>query len=80
MIRAIAQILNIYTFLIFIRAILSWFPIDRRNTLVHILIGLTEPILMPLRRIIPLIAGIDITPMVAIVVLQVLSQYLYNFA
>ncbi|MDY6906830.1 MAG: YggT family protein [Chloroflexota bacterium] len=56
-------------FLIFVRAILSWFPISPRNPLVSILDVITEPILAPLRRIIPRIGMVDITPMVAIIIL-----------
>ena len=56
------------------RAILSWFPIDPRSPLVTVLNEITEPILAPLRRIVPRIGMIDITPMVAIFVLYVIQQ------
>ncbi len=65
---------TILTFAIIIRALLSWFPIDRRNPLVQILDQITEPILAPLRRIIPTIGMIDITPLVAIILLQLLQM------
>ena len=58
---------------IFLRAIMSWFPIDPSNPLVQILIQLTEPILAPIRRVMPRIGMIDLTPMAAIILLQVLS-------
>jgi YggT family protein len=59
------------------RALLSWFPIRPGNPfypLAAILHQITEPILAPLRRVIPMIGMIDITPIVALVLLQVLSQ------
>ena len=56
------------------RAIISWFSLDPRNPLVEVLDQITEPILSPLRRIVPRIGMIDITPLVAIILLQVLSQ------
>jgi len=56
------------------RAILSWFPIDPRSPLVTVLNAITEPILARLRRIVPRIGMIDITPMVAIFVLYVIQQ------
>ncbi len=59
---------------IFLRAIMSWFPIDPSNPLAQILIQLTEPILAPIRRIMPRIGMIDLTPMAAIILLQVLSS------
>jgi YggT family protein len=64
------------TALIFFRAILSWFPIDPHNPLVTFLYEVTEPILAPLRNIIPRIGMIDITPLVAIILIQVIGQAL----
>ena len=59
---------------IFLRAILSWFALDPRNPLVQVLDQVTEPILAPLRRVIPRVGMIDITPLVAIILLQFLAQ------
>ena len=59
---------------IFLRAIVSWFAIDPRNPLIQVLDQITEPILSPLRRVVPRIGMIDITPLVAILLLQVLAQ------
>ncbi|MBI2866265.1 MAG: YggT family protein [Chloroflexi bacterium] len=59
---------------IFVRAILSWFRLPPENPLVVILYQITEPILAPLRRVIhPLGGMIDITPIVAILILQAVS-------
>ena len=60
---------RILTFAIFIRAILSWFVISRYNLLIILLDDITEPILSPLRRIIPRLGMFDITPLVAIGIL-----------
>ncbi|MBI4299707.1 MAG: YggT family protein [Chloroflexi bacterium] len=65
---------QVLTFAIFIRAILSWFPIDTNNPLANILFQVTEPVLAPMRRIVPRIGMIDITPMVAIIVLQIVGN------
>jgi len=54
------------------RALLSWFPVRPGNpfyALAVILHQITEPILAPLRRIIPMIGMIDISPMVAMFLL-----------
>jgi len=59
---------------IFVRAILSWFIHDPRNPLVELLDQITEPILSPLRRVVPRLGMIDITPLVAIILLQFLAQ------
>jgi YggT family protein len=47
---------------------------DPRNPLIEVLDQITEPILAPLRRIVPRLGMIDITPLVAIILLQVLAQ------
>ncbi|UCH87811.1 MAG: YggT family protein [Dehalococcoidia bacterium] len=66
----------VLTALIFFRAILSWFPIDPRNPLVTLLYEVTEPILAPMRNVIPRIGMIDISPLVAIILIQIIGQLL----
>ena len=68
-------VLTLLLFAIFARAILSWFPIDRDGPIVKALESITDPILEPLRRVVPTIGAIDITPMVAILLLAVLSSF-----
>lgn len=72
-IRFLARILNI---LILIRVFMSWLPIDRESRFVQILLEITEPILGPLRRVIPSVAGMDLSPMVALILIQVSEQVL----
>ncbi|MBI3978752.1 MAG: YggT family protein [Chloroflexi bacterium] len=64
---------QILTFAIFIRALLSWFPLRPENPLVIIMHQITEPVLQPLRRVVPMIGMIDITPLVAILLLQLIG-------
>jgi YggT family protein len=68
----IALLLQLLAIAIIIRALLSWVSPDPRNPIVQALDAITEPILQPLRQIVPRIGMIDITPMVAIIVLYVL--------
>ena len=58
---------------IFLRAILSWFSPGPNNILTSILYQVTEPLLSPLRRIIPRVGVMDLSPLVAIVVLQLIA-------
>ena len=62
-------LLTIIWFAIFARAIISWFPIDQNGPVVRALDAITEPILEPLRRVVPRVGMIDITPMVAILLI-----------
>lgn len=68
--------INVLIFAIFARSLISWFPIDREGFVVQTLDALTEPILVPLRRVIPLIGMIDLTPMIAIFILLAISRAL----
>lgn len=71
-IRIIAELL---TLAIFIRAILSWVS-QRPNSITIILDKIVEPILSPLRRIMPRTGMFDFTPLVAIILLQVIVRLL----
>ena len=70
-IRILCEVLTIA---IFARAIISWFPVNPGNRLVALLYQITEPILNPLRRIIPRMGMMDITPIIAIILLQVIAR------
>lgn len=63
---------RILAFVIIVRALLSWFPVGRVILLVVILNSVSNPILRPLRKIIPRLGMFDITPMVAIVILYII--------
>jgi len=61
---------------ILLRVLFSWINPDPSNALVRFIYQITEPILAPLRRYIPPVAGMDITPMVAIMILELLRRLL----
>ena len=80
----IYYVCQVFTFAVFCNAILSWIVmISPRNrflaTLYLVFRQITAPILAPLRRIIPLIGMVDITPIIAIVILQIIGQVLYSY-
>ena len=70
---AISVIFTLLIIAIFIRAILSWFSIDPRSPLIQALDAITEPILEPIRRFMPRL-GIDLSPLIAIIVLEVVQS------
>ena len=76
----IILLLQLLWFAIFARAIVSWFPIDRSGPIVRALESITDPILEPLRRVVPRIGMIDITPMVAIILILLLTRVLQEGA
>jgi YggT family protein len=78
-VRIVVVLCDVMAILIVIRALLSWFPVDRNNVLVGFLETVTDPILVPLRRIIPRLDMIDLTPMVAILLLMLISWLLQAY-
>jgi YggT family protein len=67
--------LNAWMILIFIRALLSWFPVSPYSTIVRFLIVVTDPILTPIRRVLPMMT-IDFSPFIAIVALWLANAYI----
>lgn len=74
----LATLINLLAIAILIRALLSWVRPDPSNPIVQALDAITEPILQPLRQIMPRMGMIDITPMVAMIVLFIIANLLRN--
>lgn len=68
--------LSIYMWIIIIRAILSWVNPDPYNPIVQFLHNITEPVLGPIRRRLPYMGGIDISPLVVLLVIIFLQSFL----
>ena len=80
LILAIAQIVNYvlwaYMWVFIIRAVLSWVSPDPYNPIVRTIYALTEPVLSPLRRKLPLYAGtIDFSIAVAVLIIVFLQRF-----
>jgi YggT family protein len=78
LINLIDLLFTLLTFAIIARAIFSWLPIDRYNPAVEWLDRITDPLLEPLRRFVPPIGMMDITPIVALLILQVAQALIHN--
>jgi YggT family protein len=76
---AIAQILNmvlgIYMWVIIIRALLSWVNPDPYSPVVRFLYQITEPVLERVRRIVPYLGGIDMSPIIVIFIIYFLKAF-----
>ena len=73
--RVLEIILEIYMWVIIIRALISWVNPDPYNPIVQILTRLTEPVLRPIRKLVPPHkVGIDLSPLIAILII-VFLQY-----
>ena len=67
-----ATLLMTYFFLIIAAVILSWVGAQLRHPVIPLVFQLTEPVLRPFRRLIPPIAGIDLTPIFALITIRFL--------
>ncbi|MCD8316678.1 MAG: YggT family protein [Eggerthellaceae bacterium] len=73
----IIQLCNLYSLIIFIYCLMSWFPVHRPGILrdIYLFLGrLCDPYLNIFRRIIPTIGMIDISPIIALIVLQLVVR------
>lgn len=77
--ESLSNFLNIYLLLIFIRILLTWFPtIEWMNQVAAFLSPITDPYLNIFRSFIPPIGGLDLSPLLAIIVLQVVAQLIVS--
>jgi len=73
----LARIIEIYTFVLLIRILMSWIPnLDRSNAIVQMLVQVTDPVLEPARRLIPSLGMIDISPIVVFIALSIIRDLL----
>ena len=74
---AVAELINlvftIYLITLIAQAVLSWIGPGTYNPLTSLLYTLNEPVLRPIRRLIPVISGIDLSPLVALIAIQLLK-------
>lgn len=77
--------INIYSFILLARVLMSWVPmftnrpLDPYNPIVKFLLDVTEPVLAPLRRYL-VIGMIDLSPLAALILLQVIGSAVLNSA
>ena len=72
-IELVALIINIFFFAIIVHVVLSWISQGGSNPIALLLFSLTQPILKPIQRFVPPIGGLDLSPVVAIIGLQLLK-------
>ncbi|MCU1376199.1 MAG: hypothetical protein JWO68_3485 [Actinomycetia bacterium] len=81
MVDILCYALSAYLVAVFGRIILSWFPIEPGTTMAQIfsfLYAITEPVLGPLRRIIPPAGGFDLSPIVVLLGIQIIQSLVLN--
>ena len=71
----ISAVIQVFTFLIIARAVGSFFVRDWSQGIPRFLWDVTEPLLAPVRRILPPFGGLDFSPLVVILVLSFVNNY-----
>lgn len=79
MIGLIRLLFELYAVILFVRVLLSWVQVDPNNQVVKIIYQLTEPLLAPIRRLLPQGGGMDFSPLVAFIVILVAEQIVLMF-
>ncbi|WP_456397284.1 YggT family protein [Desulfurobacterium sp.] len=69
-------LIQFLTWFIIIGAVFTWIPPANRPGFADWIIYITEDLLEPLRKVIPPIGGIDITPLIAIMILQMIDNFI----
>ena len=77
----VAQLAKLFIYALIARAILSFFPISHGSPVAAVasfLYRITEPVLAPVRRLLPPMGGLDLSPLVVIIGIQIIVQMLYR--
>ena len=76
--KLLSWAVNLYTLVLLVYAVMSWIPDLRRNRFAYFLGSIVEPVLTPIRRIIPPLGGLDIAFLVLLLALQLLVRPALN--
>ena len=70
--------IGLLTLIILATSLMSWVQPDPRNPIVRTLHAITDPILHPIRAILPAMGGMDFSPLVAILILSLLQKLIVS--
>lgn len=80
MIDSIVLLLNLYLFTILVEVIMSWVTSSGYNPLAALLYKMNQPVLGPVRRAMPDLGGIDLSPLIVLLVIQALKMLVVPLA
>ena len=79
LIQLLDALLGAYSLILLGKAIVSWFPVNPHNPIVGFLDRLTEPVLAPVRKNVPPVAGMDLSVVLVLVVISILRNVIWSF-
>jgi YggT family protein len=75
----ISDVAQLLALLVIVRALLTWVPsVDYGHPVIGAIVRVTDPVLQPIRRLVPPLGGIDVTPIAALLLIQVARYLLIN--
>jgi len=74
----LAVLLDVYSMVVFAAVIVSWLNLQPDHPIVRVTSALTEPVLAPIRKVLPDMGGIDLSPMVLLLGIQLLRRVLFH--
>ncbi len=79
LIVVVDRAIELLSILVFVRVLLTWIPsIDYGHPIISFIVRITDPILQPVRRLLPPIGGLDLSPIIAIFLLQLVGRVLHQ--
>lgn len=82
LLQVVVGLLEVYFWVVLIRALISWVSPDPRNPIVRFLVLVTEPVLKPFRKLLPphKLGGLDLSPLFVLLLIQfVKNGLIYSF-
>jgi len=76
--RFIDILVRLLSLAILARVLLSWIPIDRNGRFAEIILQITEPVVGPIRKVLPTLGGLDFSPMIAMILLEMVRTVVIN--
>lgn len=77
LVQVINVLLDIFTLLLIANAVMSFIRPNQNHPVVHFIHRFTEPVLLPIRRVVPPMGGFDFSVLIALVLIQVIRQLLW---
>jgi YggT family protein len=77
-IQLVQTLFDVYSFILLARVLISWFQVDPYNPIIRILYQLTEPLLAPIRRLLPQTGMMDFSPIVAFIVIKLAGGFVVS--
>jgi len=74
LIGVVRTLFELYSFVLLARVLIGWFQVDPYNPIVQLLYRLTEPLLAPIRRLLPQTGMLDFSPIVGFIVIRLAEE------